>query len=196
MVHVAQGALGALDRECGTDGCGGSCGTCTDVEICSGTGTCVPDPEAGCGGLSLAESWSGTFDGEYTTILMGIPVSDGDTDGTLSFSITCLNSKFIVNGQMTGVASGDNVFELTLTGTYNPSTGVLNGMVPEGHVNLEDLTLIVQFEGEMPGAMQPDGTLSGTYAVAATSAVGVLGPVDINTLTATSEGTWAAAPSP
>ena len=54
-------------------------------------------------------------------------MSDGDTDGTLEFSITCLNSKFIVNGQMTGVASGDNVFELTLTGTYDPATGELAG---------------------------------------------------------------------
>jgi len=166
------------------------------VEICSGTGTCVPDPDAGCGGLDLAEDWTGTFEGDHAAILVGFPVSDGDTDGDLAFSIKCLNSKFIVNGQMTGVASGDNPFELTLTGTYNPSTGVLDGSVPEGHVDLTDLTMVVEFEGEMPGQMQPDGTLNGTYSVTAVAAMGAFGPVDINTLTATSDGTWQASPAP
>ncbi|MDP6946702.1 MAG: hypothetical protein QF464_21310, partial [Myxococcota bacterium] len=127
------------ERECGADGCGGSCGTCTDVEICSGAGSCVPDPEAGCLGLELAENWAGTFDGVYDIVVASglIPASDGDTDGTLEFSITCLNSKFIVNGQVTGVASGDKPFEMTLTGTYNPTTGVLDGTVPEGHLDYE-----------------------------------------------------------
>ena len=29
-------------RECGTDGCGGSCGTCTGVEECGANGICAP----------------------------------------------------------------------------------------------------------------------------------------------------------
>ena len=29
-------------RECGDDGCGGSCGTCSGAEICNVTGQCVP----------------------------------------------------------------------------------------------------------------------------------------------------------
>jgi len=34
-------------KECGSDGCGGSCGTCAGDEICSQTGLCVPDDECG-----------------------------------------------------------------------------------------------------------------------------------------------------
>ncbi|MDP6943267.1 MAG: hypothetical protein QF464_03885 [Myxococcota bacterium] len=188
-----------VDRECGGDGCGGSCGVCTSVEICSDLGTCVPDPMAGCGGLDLAEDWTGTFSGEYAvSILEGLfTASDGDTDGTLSFSITCLNSKFIVSGQIIGVANDDNPFELTLTGTYNPTTGVLAGLIPEGHVYFEDLLgLELQFAGEAPALLESDDTFSGTYAITATTATNALGPVDISTVEATSEGTWTAAPAP
>jgi hypothetical protein len=33
------------DRECGPDGCGGSCGACASGRICSADAVCVPDPE-------------------------------------------------------------------------------------------------------------------------------------------------------
>jgi hypothetical protein len=32
------------DRDCGDDGCGGSCGDCSEMTICSEIGTCVPLP--------------------------------------------------------------------------------------------------------------------------------------------------------
>ena len=31
-------------RACGADGCGGSCGACTDPDVCGGQGTCEPPP--------------------------------------------------------------------------------------------------------------------------------------------------------
>ena len=52
-------------KDCGPDGCGATCGSCTGGDICSEAGTCDPDPLAGCGGLDLAENWEGTFDGIY-----------------------------------------------------------------------------------------------------------------------------------
>lgn len=33
------------DRECGPDGCGGSCGGCASGRICSADAVCVPDPQ-------------------------------------------------------------------------------------------------------------------------------------------------------
>ena len=35
------------DKECGDDGCGGSCGACGDGEVCSAGGMCVADDECG-----------------------------------------------------------------------------------------------------------------------------------------------------
>jgi hypothetical protein len=185
--------------DCGSDGCSGLCGTCEAGEICSEASSCEPDPEAGCGGLDLAEDWAGTFEGVHDSKVLGglIPASEGDTDGDLAFSIECLNSKFIVNGQVSGTASGDNPFELTLTGTYNPTTKELKGTVPTGHVLLVDTAnLDIEFAGEMPGVLQADGTFLGTYAVEAVGGTSILGPLDMSQLSASSSGTWTAAPAP
>ena len=184
------------DLECGTDGCGGDCGNCSDVQICSGAGQCIPDPEAGCAGLGLAESWSGTFEGNYAAGIFGFPATDGDTTGDLSFELECLPSKVLLTGQIVGVASGQNPFTLTLAGTYNPDTGVMDGQIPEGSLSLEDLTIEIVLAGELPGSLQPDGTLSGTYSVTATSATSILGSIDMNDVDAGSDGTWTAAPNP
>ncbi len=41
-MHRCQGcAQQCLNRNCGADGCGGSCGTCPNNKICDGTGKCV-----------------------------------------------------------------------------------------------------------------------------------------------------------
>ncbi len=182
--------------ECGTDGCGGDCGACTDVQICSEAGQCIPDPEAGCAGLGLAESWSGTFEGNYEAGVFGFPATDGDTTGDLSFELECLPSKVLLTGQIVGVASGQNPFSLTLAGSYNPDTGVMEGQIPDGSLSLEDLTIEIVLAGELPGSLQPDGTLSGTYSVTATAATSILGPIDMNDVNAGSDGSWTASPNP
>lgn len=184
------------DQECGTDGCEGSCGSCADFKICSPTGTCVPDPEAGCAGLGLAESWSGTFEGDYLASIYGLQATEGDTTGDLSFELVCLPSKILLTGQIVGVASGKNPFVLTLAGTYDPETGAMNGLIPEGTLSLEDLTIELTLAGDLPGSLQPDATLSGTYSVSATSATSILGPIDMNDVDATSDGNWSASPVP
>jgi hypothetical protein len=39
------------DRACGSDGCGGSCGTCSANQVCQGGACCTPEPRsATCGG--------------------------------------------------------------------------------------------------------------------------------------------------
>jgi FlaG/FlaF family flagellin (archaellin) len=184
------------EQACGSDGCGGSCGECTDVQICSGAGSCVPDPEAGCAGLGLAESWSGTFVGTHATSILGFPADDGDTTGDLSFELQCLPSKVLLTGQIVGLASGKNPFELTLMGTYNTETGVMDGTIPDGSLSLEDLTIEITLAGELPGSLQLDGTLAGTYSVAAIAATSIFGSIDMNDVDATSEGTWTASPAP
>ncbi len=185
--------------ECGSDGCEGICGTCVSGDLCSEDGLCESDPEAGCGGLDLAENWVGSFDGVHESTVLGglVPATSGDTAGDLSFSLTCLNSKFIINGQMSGTASGKNPFELTLTGTYNPTTKELKGTIPTGHVVLEDSAgLDIEFAGDMPGVLQADGTFDGTYDVVAVGGTSLLGPLDLNQISASSSGTWTAAPAP
>jgi hypothetical protein len=184
------------DLDCGSDGCGGSCGACTDVQICSGTGSCVPDPSAGCAGLGLAESWSGSFSGEYAASILGIPAADGDTAGDLSFELECLPSKILLTGEIVGLASGKNDFVLTLTGTYNLDTGEMVGLIPVGSLSMADTGVIIELTGELPGSMQPDGTLSGTYSVSATAASSPFGPIDISDVDATSDGDWTASPAP
>jgi hypothetical protein len=182
------------DRTCGPDGCGGECGQCADFEVCSSAGLCGPDPRAGCAGLELAENWGGTFEGEYEVSPLGLlPATNGDTDGDLSFTLKCFNSKLIVNGAMTGTASGDNPFELTLAGYFDPTTNLLDGQVPEGSVTLNPYG-VVEFEGVMPGTLQADGSLSGTYEVDAVAATLFGSPIDINTMSASSAGTWVAFP--
>ena len=184
------------EKSCGSDGCEGSCGSCPAEEVCSEVGQCEPDPTAGCAGLELAEEWAGSFDGEFEGSVIGIVPFSGSTDGDLSFSLTCFNSKFIINGSMAGVASDTNPFELTLTGTFNPETGALNGLIAQGQVTLIFLGLEIGFEGEMPGMLQPDGTFAGTFEVQATTAVMFGQTLDPATYNATVEGTWEASPAP
>ena len=82
-------------KECGDDGCGGSCGDCVGLqEICqAGQCVCVPYCEVnicgsdGCGGLcGLCEEWEECVDGwcEFTG-------EDGDCRDILLCAVTCPN---------------------------------------------------------------------------------------------------------
>jgi hypothetical protein len=186
------------DRECGTDGCGGECGQCGEFEICSNSGFCELDPQAGCAGLSLAENWSGTFEGTYSVSAFTLfPATEGDTDGDVSFSLTCFNSKLIISGQATGIASGENPFELDMTGYFNPETNEFEGQVPSGKLTLTSSGGLIDLEGDFPGILQADGSLIGTYHVDAVKAVfPIIGEVDVNSFPASSSGTWVAYPAP
>ncbi len=186
------------DRECGTDGCDGECGQCGEFEVCSNSGFCGPDPRAGCAGLSLAENWSGTFEGSYSVSAYSFfPGTEGDTDGDISFSLKCFNSKLIISGQATGTASGDNPFELDMSGYFNPETNEFEGQVPSGKLILASSGGVIDLEGDFPGILQVDGSLIGTYEVHAVKAVlPIIGELDVALFPASSSGTWVAYPAP
>ena len=184
------------DKVCGDDGCGNSCGTCKDNEICTKVGSCDPDPNAGCDGLTLAENWAGEYDGDYNATLLGLIPMSGGTTGDLSFSLKCFNSKLIVSGTMSGLASGEYPFELTFQGTYNPDTQVLKCSISAGKVSFPSFASEVEFEGDMPGTMLADGTFAGTFDVTATKATLAGQALAANLFSAGASGTWTAAPAP
>ena len=111
-----------------------------------------------CEELGVADSWTGTFEGviEHDVIPPdGINLIDEPipVDGKLSFAITCVDSKFQVNGKLDGfgVAQGESYpFTLTLKGYYNPKTGALNADITEGKVLLLD-AIEVYFKGAFNG---------------------------------------------
>lgn len=181
-------------KNCGADGCGGTCGACDTLEICTGAGVCAPDPNAGCAGLALAEHWAGTFDGDASfNILYKLVPIDGSAHGDMSFSISCLNSKYIVSGTMEGVAS-DNAFTLGMSGTYNPQTKKLTAKVVDGTVFVLTVVTYFEFAGDIVGVLGADGTFTGTLDVEAVSATTLFTLLDPATYSAWAKCDWNAAP--
>ena len=131
---------------------------------------------ADCENLGVSPNWSGAFDG---AIEYHIPEAleelfyptDGIliVGGSLSFDISCVDSKLIVSGDMDGTANvageGDFPFSVGLAGYYNPETGLLNASLVEGMVVLYGLAEIY-FSGDFIGTLIDesfDGTWSATY---------------------------------
>ena len=54
----------------------------------------------------------------------------------------------------------------------------------------------IDFAGEMRGFLQPGGTFEGTYHVDATGGSSLIGALDLSQISASSTGTWTAAPVP
>ncbi len=115
-------------KNCGTDGCGGSCGECTDKQQCQ-VGKCVTKPNLGCGGLLLKENWTGKFKGECTFVGAGglVPIKS-KTSGDMTFAIKCFNSKYLVSGKMDGEAL-EGVYIRTST-ARNPSMSSQDSSTP------------------------------------------------------------------
>ncbi len=179
------------EAECGDDYCGGSCGVCPEKTVCGGK-KCVPDPTLGCEGLDLAEAWEGKFKGDITFSALSLIPFDASTSGDMSFTIKCFNSKLIVNGTMSGEASG-NKFTLTMSGTYKPSSKSLEIKLLDGDVTVWGVMKYV-FGGEAPGTLGADGTFTGTWNIKSTTAF-LLGTENAGLLPLVGEGTWSAAPN-
>ena len=176
-------------KSCGSDGCGGSCGECTDKETCS-VSKCVTKPGLGCAGLDLKENWKGKFKGECTFVGLGglVPVKT-TTSGDMAFAIKCFNSKYLVNGKMDGEASG-NKFSLTLSGTYDPGTKKLAGNLGDGTILLWKV-FEYKFQGPIDGVLDATGTFNGPWKVDSTE-VNFLGKPSPTTPPFKAEGTWSA----
>jgi hypothetical protein len=153
----------------------------------------VLNPIGDCEELGIAANWTGTFTGNIDYDL-GQPIPgliEKDilpVDGSLSFSIQCIEAKLVVLGEMDGVALGLNPFTLTLQGTYSPSTGQLDAQMVDGVVTILGL-VEVYFEGDFNGQLLTDTEFSGIWDG---DAVG--NNVDLNAV-AVGTGDWSAAPS-
>ncbi len=179
---------------CGDDGCGGSCGACPAQNICS-VGKCITDPTLGCAGLSLPPNWAGTFSGDMTFSILGLIPTKTTSKGNLSFAIKCLNSKFLVNGAMSGTASKLNPFTLKISGTYDPTTKKVDATMSDGDVTV---FLVVEyfFGGTIGGTLDATNTFSGTWTMATTS-MKLLGSATAGQIVPlTGNGTWTATGGP
>jgi hypothetical protein len=180
---------------CGDDGCGGVCGTCADKTICS-VGKCITDPKLGCAGLSLPPNWKGSFTGDMTFSILGLIPTKAGTKGDLSFSITCLNSKFLVNGTMSGTASKLNPFTLKISGTYDPTTLKMDGTMSDGDVTVFFVVEYI-FGGTIEGTLDAvSNVFTGTWVMATTN-MKLLGSATAGQVVPlTGTGTWTATGGP
>ena len=98
---VADCVLDCTDRQCGNDGCGGSCGRCDGGEVCDDTGACVaictPDclgkvcGSNGCGGSCGACGPGSRCDGFGQCAVDCVPACDGRSCGDDGCGGSCGN---------------------------------------------------------------------------------------------------------
>lgn len=132
-------------------------------------------PTDNCGDLGIEPHWIGSWTGDidYDVDSAGLLYPEQGTltvYGTLGFSISCLDSKFIVQGVMAGEAEVPGFeavpFELNLSGYYNPETGALNAEITDGAVVIAN-AIVICFIGDFDG-MHDQGTFTGTWGGDAT----------------------------
>lgn len=129
------------------------------------------DPFSDCEALGIGPDWQGAFLGEIDFDLDsgGLVTPEQGTifvQGSLAFTIECIDSKLVVNGQMDGTATvegqGDFPFVMKISGFYSPKNGKLTTQIVDGVVTIYDL-IEVYFEGELGGDLHADETFTGTW---------------------------------
>jgi hypothetical protein len=157
-----------------------------------------------CENLGISDRWDGAFTGaivfDISTMGLVPPELEQGTItvlGDLGFDIVCIDSKLLVQGQMSGsgsvlgdAAQGDFPFEVTIRGFYSPAKESLNADMVEGVVTIYGL-VEAYFTGTIEGRLK-SGQLSGTWQGATT---GTNLPTVI-TGAAQGNGAWAADPGP
>ncbi len=105
--------------ECGSDGCGGTCGGCEGGASCdSGACVCVPDVGETCEGVDL---WSHDSCGESTHLLVTCAAACGCQDlvslatGFLGLTDLCAGETVSVPFMASGPFQADNVFTVQLS---------------------------------------------------------------------------------
>ena len=151
----------------------------------------------GCGVLGISEHWSGPFEGLIEFHVSDNPLTPSDgflpVEGTLSFDIECIETKFVVKGTMDGLATiegqgGAFPFVLKIQGYYSPLNKQMQAKMIEGSVNIYGL-IEVYFEGDFLGELAADGDFDGTWEGESTG-------TNQTFITGTAEGagTWGASP--
>ena len=177
----------------------------------------IPEPDSGpapdtsglgydtlfgqCEELGIAPDWAGTFIGLIVFDLNDpydlVYPDQGQmlVMGDLSFSISCMETKLVVDGTVEGTATveeyGDFPFEIQITGYYSPKEQVLNAKMVDGTVTIFGAAQ-VYFEGDFNGFLEDGGSFSGTWDGEAKGTN--LG--EILTGEATGNGSWTADPLP
>ena len=166
---------------------------------------------ADCEALGVAAQWQGTFEGEVETHIEEslaqtlnlladalLPVS-----GDLSFSISCVDSKLIVTGDMLGAASvvgqGDFPFELALFGYYNPETQAMDADIIEGMVllyGLAEVYFVGSFDGNLVATLGDGGNVfTGQWEGVYDGTNFPLPAGSEDDVDASGSGTWSATPA-
>lgn len=124
-----------------------------------------------CEELGIPSEWAGTFSGDIAfDIDSGGLVSPEQgllaVAGELTFSIECIESKLVVEGQLSGSANiegqGDFPYNFNMLGFYNPTTGELNADLTDGVAVVYDLVEIY-FLGTFDGQLTEDDSFVGTW---------------------------------
>lgn len=131
-----------------------------------------PDTFSDCPNLGVSDTWAGTFDGYVTYSLdtddSGTP-SEGLflVGGDLNFEIKCIESKWVMVGDLNGVAFaagevGEHPFGAKLLGDFDPFTRTVYAQLLEGEVRLFSV-ISVYFEGNFTGTVDEDGVFGGQW---------------------------------
>ncbi len=167
----------------------------------------IGDPDTGgepdtvfseCDELGIDDSWAGSFVGviEYDVETGGLLTPEEgllSIGGDLTFDISCIDSKLVVNGSLEGFATvqgqGDFPFSIALGGYYDPTTQHLSASMGDGVVSLYGL-IEVYFVGEFNGDVTESGGFDGDWTASATGTNQAFVTGD-----AEGEGTWNAEPA-
>lgn len=128
-----------------------------------------------CENLGISNRWDGGFTGAIvfdinTNGLIPPYLEQGAITvlGDLGFDIVCIDSKLLVQGQMSGsgsvpggAAPGEFPFEVTISGFYSPSTQTLTADMVEGVVTIYGV-VEAYFSGTIEGRLT-SGQFVGTW---------------------------------
>jgi len=152
----------------------------------------IPEATDDCEPLGMAERWSGEFEGDIQSNIPDMPALglyySGPVNGEISFEIRCVDTKFMVFGDLDGgstncVLPNGCPFTARLEGFYDPETMHLEGEFLDAVI---DYSIVrASAEGVFDGDMI-DGTLEGNWSGASTG----MDPASFDWVTATGDGTW------
>jgi hypothetical protein len=115
-------------KQCGSDGCGGVCGSCAATETCGVTGQCEP-PTTGCNAVGGSETWKTSLGGSASDVLFDlVPVAGGgwaaagyrtstiDSNGVQGWLVRLAANGDLVDDDLYGGTDEDRLRGITRSG--------------------------------------------------------------------------------
>jgi len=132
----------------------------------------APDTFSDCPNLGISNEWAGSFDGYVTyNLVTDDPEAPEEgfflVGGDLSFEIKCIESKWVMVGDLNGSAFaageiGEHPFGAQLMGDFDPFTRTAYAQLLNGEVRLFSV-ISVYFEGNFTGSVNEDGVFQGQW---------------------------------